>query len=133
MEEKAPPPGGNRGVIRLESYLDILLFAIVGLLFPVVTLVVSAILRPHRPNKEKLSTYECGELPYGDARVRFHIRYYLFALIFVVFDLETVFLYPWAVVFTKLGLFAFIEMMIFLGILFIGLIYAWKKKVLQWV
>jgi len=117
----------------MVNYVDLTVFLAIGVLLPLVMMGVGAFLRPQRPEKVKLEPYECGEIPIGDARIRYHIRYYIFALIFVVFDLETVFLYPWAVMWKTLGLFGFVEMLIFLGILVIGLIYAWKKRVLEWI
>lgn len=117
----------------LEQYTDIAAFMVVGALFIVVTLLAGLIFRPHNPYPEKLIAYECGERPVGDGQVRFHIRYYLFALIFVVFDVETVFLYPWALVLEEMGLFSFVVMILFISTLVEGLIYAWKKGVLRWV
>ncbi len=117
----------------MDSYLEVVVFLAAAVGLVVVTLWMGALLRPHRPEPEKLTTYECGIPPFGDARVRWNIQYYIFALIFVVFDVETVFLYPWAVVFKELGLFGFIEMIIFILILVAGLLYAWKKRVLRWV
>lgn len=117
----------------LEQYTDIAVFFAVGSLFVAITMLAGRIFRPHNPYPEKLTTYECGEIPVGGGQVKFNIRYYVFALIFVVFDVETLFLYPWAVVFEEIGLFAFIEMLIFIGVLFVGLIYAWRKRVLRWV
>ena len=116
-----------------SDYAYVGLFLLIGIGFVVVTMWFSWALRPSKPGEEKLSTYECGEPAIGSAWVQFNFRYYTFALLFVVFDLETIFLYPWAVVFKSLGLFAFIEMMIFLAILTIGLVYAWKKGALEWV
>ncbi len=97
-----------------------------------VALVGASLLRPKKPSKAKLETYECGMETVGDAWVQFRVQYYIFALIFVVFDVETVFLYPWAVSYGKLGLFAFAEMLVFVGILVVGLVYAWKKQALRW-
>lgn len=104
----------------------------VAVVFPVVPLIISRLLQPRRATTQKLSTYECGVEPVGRAWVQFKASYFLYALVFVVFDVETVFLYPWAVQFRSLGLFAVIEMMIFIGILLIGLAYAWKKGALEW-
>ena len=120
------------------DYGYILLFFIGSLLFGVVTLWMARLLGPHRPYKEKNSTYECGEIPVGIAWVQFNISYYIFALIFVVFDVEAVFIFPWAAVFHKLlkagmGPFVLLEMTVFIGILFLGLLYAWRKGVLKWV
>ncbi|MBO8156639.1 MAG: NADH-quinone oxidoreductase subunit A [Bacillaceae bacterium] len=118
--------------IYQNSYLVVFLFLLIGLLLPAVALGMGKLLRPSRPTEAKLTTYESGIDPFQDARVQFNVRYYLFALLFVIFDVETVFLYPWAVAYEKLGIFALIEMLIFVIMLMIGLIYAWKKKVLKW-
>ncbi|MYL34227.1 NADH-quinone oxidoreductase subunit A [Pontibacillus yanchengensis] len=115
-----------------NSYLIILVFLALGLLLPLVALTAGRLLRPHKPLKMKQTTYESGIEPFRDARVQFHVQYYMFALLFVIFDVETVFLYPWAVAYDALGAFALIEMLIFIVMLLIGLIYAWKKKVLRW-
>ncbi|MFC0525246.1 NADH-quinone oxidoreductase subunit A [Pontibacillus salicampi] len=103
-----------------------------GVILPIVALTAGRLLRPHKPSAAKASTYESGVEPYEDARVQFHAQYYMFALLFVIFDVETVFLYPWAVAYDRLGMFALVEMLIFVVMLLIGLVYAWKKKVLQW-
>jgi NADH:ubiquinone oxidoreductase subunit 3 (subunit A) len=109
-------------------------FVLVGIVFVVFAIeVLSRIIRPTRPNAQKLSTYECGEEPVGIGWIRFHVRYYLYALVYIVFAVETVFLFPWAVVFRAMGVFAFIEMMIFIAILLVGLAYAWAKGALEWV
>lgn len=110
----------------------VLVFIALGILLPIVALFLARLLRPHRPSAEKETTYESGNEPVGDSWVQFRVKYYIFALLFVIFDVETIFLYPWAVAYDKLGLFALIEMIIFIAMLLIGLIYAWKKKVLEW-
>ncbi|WP_169084753.1 NADH-quinone oxidoreductase subunit A [Paenibacillus sp. PL91] len=115
-----------------NNYVVVAIFIGLGILLPVVALTVGRLLRPNKPTELKQTTYESGNEPVGEGQVRFNIRYYLFALMFVIFDVETVFLYPWAVAYNKLGLFVLIEMLIFAGMLFIGLLYAWKKKVLKW-
>jgi NADH-quinone oxidoreductase subunit A len=116
------------------DYASVGFFLLVGGLFVVLNVeLVSRLIRPVNPNPQKLSTYECGEEPIGIGWVRFHVRYYLYALVYIVFAVETVFLFPWAVVFQELGWFAFVEMMIFIAILLVGLAYAWKKKALEWV
>ena len=99
---------------------------------PVVALFLGKLLRPYQPEEAKYTTYESGLEPFHDSRVQFNVRYYMFALLFLIFDVETVFLYPWAVAYEKLGIVALIEMMIFVLMLLIGLVYAWKKKVLKW-
>lgn len=118
----------------MEKYLDILIFTIVGAAFPLGTVFMGRFLRRDYPGTEKQRAYESGELPFGDARVRFHISYYVFALIFLVFDIESIFLYPWAVIYLHLnrGL-AFGEIAVFVAMLLVGWVYAWKKKVLQWM
>ncbi len=119
--------------IYSNSYTVITIFLLLGIILPLATVWgVGLILRPKNPAPEKLTTYESGLEPTGDAMVQFNVRYYIFALLFVVFDVETVFLYPWAVAFDELGLFSLIEMSIFIFMLVVGLVYAWKKKVLRW-
>ena len=114
----------------LANYAFIGIFFIAAASFPILPLVGSYFLRPDRPTEIKLDTYECG---LEDIWVQFKVQYYLYALAFVVFDIEVVFLYPWAVAFNQLGLFALVEMAIFLFILIGGLVYAWKKGALEWV
>lgn len=116
----------------VNNYVVVTIFVVLGILLPIAALTIGRLLRPSKPTEEKQTTYESGNEPVGAGQVRFNIRYYLFALMFVIFDVETVFLYPWAVVYSKLGLFALVEMLIFIGLLLVGLAYAWKKKVLQW-
>ncbi|WP_394238570.1 NADH-quinone oxidoreductase subunit A [Niallia oryzisoli] len=115
-----------------NNYLMVFIFLLLGIILPIVALFFGKLLRPHKPEEAKYTTYESGIDPYGDSRVQFNIAYYIFALMFVIFDVETVFLYPWAVAYEQLGIFALIEMLIFVVMLVIGLIYAWKKKVLKW-
>ena len=118
----------------MEKYLDLVLFALAGVAFPLLVMAGGIALRRRYPDVEKERAYESGELPIGDARIRFHISYYVFALVFLVFDIESVFLYPWAVIYLHLnrGL-AFGEILVFVGVLLAGWLYAWKKKVLTWV
>ena len=111
----------------------ILVFVAVGVGFSAVLLLVAKLVRPFAPGGDKTVVYECGERPTGSPWVKFNIRFYVVALIFVIFDVEVVFLYPWAVVFRQLGLFAFAEMLFFLVILLVGLAYVWKKGDLEWV
>ncbi len=108
-------------------------FLIIGVLFVIITIFIASLIRPQRPTKTKLKNYECGETPIGGAWIQYNAGFYIFALIFVIFDVEVVFLFPWAVAFKQLGLFALIEMLIFLLILIFGLAYAWKKGALKWV
>ena len=114
------------------------IFAVAAVLVPTATLGLSWLasfvrIRPHKPNPMKNSVYECGVTPIGPHRwIHFNFRYYKYALLFVIFDVETVFIYPWAIRFKQLGLFAFIEMMIFMLILVVGFVYAWRKHGLEW-
>lgn len=109
------------------------LFLLVGTIFVLFVFLLAKLARPFKPNPEKQRNYECGEVPFGSAWVQYNVRYYIYALIFVIFDVEVVFLFPWAVVYKSLGFFAFVEMMIFLAILIFGLVYVWKKGALKWV
>lgn len=125
----------SMGVVDLEyinNYVIVAIFLVIAILLPIVALSLGSLLRPHKPTVEKQVTYESGNVPVGEAQVRYNIRYYLFALMFVIFDIEIIFLYPWAVAYESLELFALIEMLIFISLLLVGLLYAWKKKVLQW-
>jgi NADH-quinone oxidoreductase subunit A len=127
---------GRRLVIEQFGRAGFLIvFAIAFPLIPIVASVVLGVfhLRPKRPDPIKESVYECGMVPVGDALVRYNVRYYLFALLFVVFDVEAVFLYPWAVAYRQLGVYAFVEALIFIGILFVGYAYAWRKRAMEWV
>ncbi len=116
----------------MVEYAPILIFLGVATLFPVATLVIAALLRPASYNKTKVEAYECGVPSSSEARARYPVRFYILAVLFVVFDVETIFLFPWAVKSRALGLFGFIEMLVFLGILIIGFAYAWKKGALEW-
>ncbi|NJD01675.1 MAG: NADH-quinone oxidoreductase subunit A [Ruminiclostridium sp.] len=116
----------------MRDYIIIGVFLIASAVFGILLLLISTLLRPKKPNKEKLSTYECGIETKGPTWIRFNVSYFMYALIFMLFDIETVFLLPWAVKFRALGIFAFIEMIIFIGILIIGLWYVWKEAVLKW-
>jgi NADH:ubiquinone oxidoreductase subunit 3 (subunit A) len=118
----------------LSDFASVLLFFVVGLIFLAFTLILSRLLQSRGiMGADKYIPYECGELPEGSAWIRFNIRFYVLALIFIIFDVEIVFLLPWAVVFKKLGTFAYVEGVIFIAILFVGLAYAWKKGDLEWV
>jgi NADH-quinone oxidoreductase subunit A len=117
----------------LTAHAGILSFLAVVIGFLVVNLLVWSILRPSRFSEEKLTTYECGENPTGSAWVQFNIRFYVFALIFIIFDVEAVFLLPWAVVFRELGALAFVEGLVFIAILVVALVYVWRKGDLEWV
>lgn len=117
----------------LTQFGQILVFIILSVVFVLAGIIAAKIISPKKITKEKLITYECGETPVGEAWVKFNIRFYIIALVFIVFDVEVVFLFPWAVVFKNMGIIAFIEMFIFLGILFIGFIYLWARGDLEWV
>jgi len=116
----------------LENYFPILLFILVGLGVGVGPLVLGKLVSPHKPDSAKNSPYECGFEAFEDARMKFDVRYYLVAILFILFDLEIAFLFPWAVVLQEIGMFGFIAMMIFLGVLVIGFIYEWMKGALEW-
>jgi len=116
----------------LENYFPILLFIIVGLAVGVAPIVLGKLVSPNKPDSEKNSPYECGFEAFEDARMKFDVRYYLVAILFILFDLEIAFLFPWAVVLQEIGLFGFISMMVFLAILVVGFIYEWMKGALEW-
>src|SRR2546427_2388118 len=116
----------------LTRYFPILLFIFVALTFGVATLLLSYLVQPKYPEPEKLTTYECGSEPFSDARMPFPVRYYIFAMLFVIFDIEVIFLYPWAVVFDKIGLVGLVEMLVFIGLFLMAYVYAWKKGALEW-
>jgi len=116
----------------LTRYFPILFFVLVALVFGIWSLVVSYLVQPKYPEPEKLSTYECGSEPFSDARMPFPVRYYIFAMLFVIFDIEVIFLYPWAVVFTKIELIGLIEMLVFIGLFLVAYVYAWRKGALEW-
>ncbi len=115
------------------AYIPVMIFMVVALLVPVVGLGLGRLVRPTQPFANKLSPYECGIEPSSDARDRVSVRFYIIAILFVVFDVETIFLFPWAIIYGKLALFGLIEMVIFLGILIVGYFYIWKKGALEWV
>ena len=116
----------------LESYFPILLFVLVGLAVGVGPILIGWLLSPHRPDPQKLSAYECGLEAFEDARMKFDVRYYLVAILFILFDLEIAFLFPWAVVLEEIGAFGFWSMVVFLAILVVGFIYEWMKGALEW-
>jgi len=116
----------------LAEYYPILLFILVGLAVGVLPMVLGKLLGPNRPDPEKLSPYECGFEAFEDARMKFDVRYYLVAILFILFDLEIAFLFPWAVVINDIGLPGFLAMMLFLGILVVGFVYEWMKGALEW-
>jgi NADH-quinone oxidoreductase subunit A len=122
----------------LENYFPVLVFALVGLAFGCVPILLGWMIAPHRPDSEKLSAFECGFEPFEDARMKFDVRYYLIAILFILFDLEIAFLFPWATIFREVvatpevKVFGFVEMLVFIGILVVGYIYAWVKGALDW-
>jgi NADH-quinone oxidoreductase subunit A len=122
----------------LVEYFPILLFVVVALIFGCVPIIIGRLVAPHRPDSEKLSAYECGFPAFEDARMKFDVRYYLIAIIFILFDLEVAFLFPWAAIFKEIAgteavrFFGFIEMMVFIAILVVGYMYAWVKGALDW-
>jgi NADH-quinone oxidoreductase subunit A len=129
------PPGA--GVITapipvLRSYIPVFLFVLVAAGFAIFTIVFSKLVHASKPNPIKVEPYECGIAPIGDARDRYSIRYYLIAMLFVIFDVETVFMFPWAVALDRLALFGLIEMLVFLFILVVGYFYAWRTGALEW-
>jgi NADH-quinone oxidoreductase subunit A len=122
----------------LENYFPILVFILVGIAFGILPVVLGSLVAPSRPDSEKLSPYECGFEAFEDARMKFDVRYYLIAIIFILFDLEIAFLFPWAAIFKEIvetpaiKLFGFVEMMVFVVILVVGYVYAWAKGALEW-
>lgn len=116
----------------LTEFGRVFLFFIFGAIFVSAGLITAWLIRPHRWYPNKLTTYECGEEPVGSSWVKFNIRFYVIALVFLIFDVEVVFLFPWGVVYRDLGLFAFVEMLIFLAVLFIGYAYVWVNGDLEW-
>ena len=116
-----------------SNYIPIVIFFIIAFLFPTVTLLIAKLVRPDSPEVAKLRPYECGVEPLSDSRGRYTVRFYIIAILFVIFDIETIFLFPWAVQFKVLGMFGLFEMMIFLVILIVGYIWVYKKGALEWI
>ena len=116
----------------LQNYIPILVFLAVATAIGLVLLCLGFLLGRGNKDNEKLSPYECGFEPFEDSRMKFDVRYYLVAILFIIFDLETAFLFPWAVVLRKIGWFGFISMMLFLAILVVGFVYEWKRGALEW-
>ena len=116
----------------LTEYLSIIIFLFIALLISIGFILVNYISSPNNPDPEKLSAYECGFDAFDDSRMEFDVRFYLVAILFIIFDLEIAFLFPWAITLGKTGVFGFWSMMIFLGVLTIGFIYEWKKGALEW-
>ena len=116
----------------LGNYLPILIFLVLGILIGAVPIALGFVLGPRKPYGEKLSPYECGFEAFEDSRMKFDVRFYLVAILFIIFDLEIAFLFPWAIALKKIGMFGFTAMLVFLGILVIGFIYEWTKGALEW-
>jgi len=116
----------------LSDYAYVGLMVVIALAFPAIIVILSKIISPHKPSPLKNDIYECGLETIGNSWIQFRVQYYLYALVFVVFDVETVFLFPWAVSYGVLGWFALVEMVIFVAILLLGLAYAWRKGALEW-
>lgn len=116
----------------LSNYLPVLIFILVGLVMGSVLIAVGSVLGPRRPDSEKLSPYECGFEAFEDSRMKFDVRYYLVAILFIIFDLEIAFLFPWAVVLDRIGMFGFMAMIVFLVVLTIGFVYEWRRGALEW-
>jgi NADH-quinone oxidoreductase subunit A len=116
----------------MREYLPILMFLLIAIAFAGGTILISTVIVPRRPSREKLAPYECGVDPVGDARERFSIKFYLVAVLFILFDIEAVFFYPWAVAFRQLGLYGLVEMVLFVLILLVGYLYMLKKRALEW-
>jgi len=117
----------------MSPWLYVGMFFVIGAIVPIAAIVAAWVVRPKRPNPIKQTTYECGVETVGDSWVQFKAQYYVFALVFLIFDVETVFLFPWAVKLDSLGMFAVIEGIIFILILIVGLVYTWRKGMLEWV
>ena len=125
--------GGGQGMDGyLAEYMPILIFLAIAIGLAMIILVASLVVAPQRPDREKLSAYECGFEPFQDSRGRFDVRFYLVAILFIIFDLEVAFLFPWAVSLSNIGLFGFWSMMVFLTVLTVGFIYEWRKGALEW-
>ena len=118
--------------MEISNYAAVAVFLGFGLFFVVFNYFLNSLITEKVAEPQKYDIYECGEVPEGTAQIQYNVRYFIFALIFVLFDVEVIFIFPWAVVFRELGMFAFVEMLIFLLILIFGLVYAWKKGVLHW-
>jgi NADH-quinone oxidoreductase subunit A len=116
----------------LSNYLPVLIFIMIALVMAGALIGLGSFLGPNRPDSEKLSPYECGFEAFEDSRMKFDVRYYLVAILFIIFDLEIAFLFPWAIVLDEIGWFGFASMVVFLGILVVGFVYEWKKGALSW-
>jgi NADH-quinone oxidoreductase subunit A len=131
LQSQAQSPT-SRTAAPIYGYIPIIIFFLIALALPVVLLTLSRLIHRRVYGREKLMPYECGIDPIGDAHERFSVRFYIIAILFLVFDVEVVFLFPWAIIYDKLALFGLIEMLIFVGILVVGYYYAWRKGALEW-
>jgi NADH-quinone oxidoreductase subunit A len=131
-KDQAAKDQARKAATMLEQYFPVLMFILFGMLVGAVLLGVGKLLSPNRPDADKLSPYECGFEAFEDARMKFDVRYYLVAILFILFDLEIAFLFPWAVVLPQVGFFGFAAMMVFLAVLVVGFLYEWKKGALDW-
>ncbi len=120
------------GTYLPSNYLPVIIFFLIAASVALIPLILGIVVRPRRPYAQKLTPYESGNPPVGEPRYKFSVKFYIIAMLFVVFDVEAVFLYPWAVAYDKIGIYGFVEMVIFIFILLIGYIYAWKKGALTW-
>ena len=128
----ATPQAPSGATPPIYGYIPIVIFFLIAVLLPVVLLAVSRLVQRRVFEREKLMPYECGVDPIGDARDRFSVRFYIVAMLFLIFDVETIFLFPWAVIYDRLALFGLVEMLLFIGILVVGYYYAWRKGALEW-
>lgn len=126
------PPAPTASAPPIYGYIPIIIFFVIAAALPFVLLGLSRLLQRQVFGREKLMPYECGVEPIGDARERFSVRFYIVAMLFLVFDVETIFLFPWAIIYDKLALFGLVEMLLFIGILVVGYYYAWRKGALEW-
>ena len=132
LQTQTPTPAQSARTPPIYGYIPIIIFFLIAVLLPVALLGLSRLLHRRVFEREKLMPYECGVDPIGDARERFSVRFYIVAMLFLIFDVEVVFLFPWAVIYDQLALFGLIEMLIFIGILVVGYYYAWRKGALEW-
>lgn len=127
-----PAPSAGGSAPPIYGYIPIVIFFLIAVLLPVVLLAASRLVQRRVYEREKLLPYECGVDPIGDARDRFSVRFYIVAMLFLIFDVETIFLFPWAVIYDRLAVFGLVEMLLFIGILVVGYYYAWRKGALEW-
>ena len=128
----APAPTASGSAPPIYGYIPIIIFFLIAVLLPIALLGLSRLVQRRVFEREKLLPYECGVDPIGDARDRFSVRFYIVAMLFLIFDVETIFLFPWAVIYDRLAMFGLVEMLMFIGILVVGYYYAWRKGALEW-